>query len=88
MRCLDDYGALTDFGKSIELEYSRKDLAYLYIGLIHRKNAVFNVYGHGDIVREYTSALNNYLKAIELNPYNYEAIKEKEEVQIILQNIK
>ena len=76
--------ARLDYLKSIELNYSQKELAYFDLGLIHRATAVFHSTNEYERITEYNTALYYYNECLKIEPNDTKALKEKKEVIEIL----
>lgn len=82
---LNEADAIADFLKAIERNYNQKQLAYLSIGLIHRKTAIFHSTTDYARAAEYDTALYFYNECLKIDPDNVQAIQEKNEV---IENLK
>ena len=72
----DDNGAIVDYFKSINHNYQKKQSAYLNIGVLYTSKG------------SYDSALYFYDECLKLDSGNSKAIKGKEELDKILNNLK
>jgi len=75
-----DPSVISDYIKSIELNYSKKELAFYGIGSAHHFNGLFNSSTEEQIIIEFDSALYYYNECLKIDPKLKIAIKSKEEV--------
>lgn len=74
MLLYDVYGAIADYQKAIEVNYNKKQKAYLNIGVLLRSQG------------KYDSAIIFINQCLKLDPNNPKALREKEE--ITMQSVK
>jgi tetratricopeptide (TPR) repeat protein len=84
----DQTGAIADYLKSIELNYSKKQIAYLNIGNEHRFNAIFRCTTDIQKVAEYDTALYYYNEALKIVPADSLVLKERDEVLFEIESLK
>jgi tetratricopeptide (TPR) repeat protein len=84
----DDPTAVTDYIKSIEMNYSKKESAYLNIGVAHQFKAVFRCSTDQERIAQLDSALYFYNQCLKIDPSNNKAIQWKDEVNNDLTLIK
>ena len=76
----NDPSIISDFFKSIELNYSKKEFAFYGIGVTHHFNGLFRSSTEKQMIAEFDSALYYYNECLKIDPKLKEAIKSKEEV--------
>jgi tetratricopeptide (TPR) repeat protein len=76
----EDASAVSDFLRSIELNYSQKQRAYLSIGLTHQFKGVFRSSTEAQAINEFDSAIHYYNECLKIDPNNSKALKYKREV--------
>ncbi len=76
----DDPSAISDYLKSIELNYSQKQLALYNIGVAYHFGGIFRSSIDDERIVKFDSAIYYYNECLKINPNNASAIKGKEEV--------
>ncbi|CAN5520169.1 hypothetical protein BH11BAC3_BH11BAC3_13610 [soil metagenome] len=76
----DDPTAVADYLKSIEVNYSKKQSAYLNIGVAYQFKALFRSSTDQDKIIQLDSALYFYNQCLKIDPSNNKALQLKEEI--------
>ena len=76
----EDPSAISDYFKSIELNYSQKQHAFYNIGNEYHFSGLFRSSTEEEMIVEFDSAIYYYNECLKINPNNTYAIKGKEEV--------
>ncbi|MEQ1555068.1 MAG: tetratricopeptide repeat protein [Ferruginibacter sp.] len=76
----DDPSAISDYFRSIELNYSQKQLAFYNIGSAYHFSGLFRSTTEEEKIVKFDSAIYYYNECLKINPNNNYAIKGKEEV--------
>ena len=71
----EDASAVSDYLKSIELNYSKKKLAYLSIGITHQFKGVFRSSTEEQAINEFDSAIHYYNACLKIDPNNSQVLK-------------
>ena len=76
----DAPSAISDYFKSIELNYSKKEFAFYGIGVVHHFKGLFDSPTEEQVIAAFDSAIYYYNECLKIDPKLKEAIKAKNEV--------